>query len=88
MMKGMFGTMLYYSTMHEKSVVNGVTGMGDLSRFQVKHQTFWTLDDVKRWSKLMNVSSCWCITVQSTNNFVEIMEFKLEVWELKNYRLI
>lgn len=40
----------------ENSVVNGVRGLMDLTKFTVKHQTFWDLESTKFFTKVMNVS--------------------------------
>ena len=37
--------------------VNGVVGLAGLTRFGVKHQTFWTMDDAKKQGAFMNVST-------------------------------
>ncbi len=55
MLKTMFGFMLHYP-LTEKAVVNGMTGFADLTKFAMKHQTFWTLEDMKLFSALMNAS--------------------------------
>ena len=40
----------------ENITVNGFTGLADLTDFTLKHQTFWTLDDIKKSADFMNVS--------------------------------
>ena len=45
---------LYYVIL---GTVNGVVGLADLTRFGVKHQTFWTMDDAKKQGAFMNVST-------------------------------
>lgn len=59
MMHAMFGLMLHHSG-DERTIVNGVTGFADLTDFGVKHQTFWTLEDLKKSADMMNVS---CVAV-------------------------
>ena len=56
MMKCMFGVFMYLS-FDERTQVNGVTGMGDLTHFSVKHQMFWTIEDAKKQAAMFNVSS-------------------------------
>ena len=56
MMKCMFGVFMYLS-FDERTQVNGLTGMGDLSHFSVKHQMFWTIDDAKKQAAMFNVSN-------------------------------
>ena len=54
MFLGIFGMMLYHN-MTERNNVNGFMGFADLTDFQLKHQTWWNLDDMKRFSDIMNV---------------------------------
>ena len=56
MMKCMFGVFMYL-TFDERTQVNGITGMGDLTHFSVKHQMFWTVDDAKKQAAMFNVSN-------------------------------
>ena len=37
-------------------LVNGITGLADLTRFGVKHQTVWTMEDAKKQGAMINVS--------------------------------
>ncbi len=53
-MKAMIGLFLH-NLSTEKVQVHGVAALGDLTDFQVKHQTYWTLDDLKRSAAMMNV---------------------------------
>ena len=39
----------------ENITVNGFTGLADLTDFTLKHQTFWTLDDIKKSADFKNV---------------------------------
>ena len=55
LMQAMFGLFIS-QTWDEGSIVNGFTGLADLTHFGVKHQTYWTLDDFKRSADMMNVS--------------------------------
>ena len=55
MFVGMIGIMLYQN-MKERNNVNGFMGFGDLTDFQLKHQMWWKLDDLKRFAEFMNVS--------------------------------
>ena len=40
----------------ERSIVNGFTGMMDLTTFTLKHNSIWSMDDLKRTGDMMNVS--------------------------------
>ena len=44
-----------YQSKCERTAVNGITAFFDLTEFQMKHQLFWKLDDLKRIADLMNV---------------------------------
>ena len=39
----------------ERSIVNGFTGMMDLTTFTIKHNSIWSMDDLKRTGDMMNV---------------------------------
>ena len=47
--------MMLYQNTTERNNVNGFIGFSDLTDFQLKHQTWWDLDDMKRFSDVMNV---------------------------------
>ena len=52
---GIFGMFLYHNT-NENNNVNGSICFADLTDFQLKHQTFWSLEDLKKLADVMNVS--------------------------------
>ena len=56
MARGMSGVFLYL-TFDERTQVNGITGMADLTHFSVKHQMLWTADDAKKQAAMFNVST-------------------------------
>ena len=39
----------------ERSIVNGFTGMMDLTTFTLEHNSIWSMDDLKRTGDMMNV---------------------------------
>ncbi len=39
--------------------VNGTAVIGDLTGFNMQHQLYWTVEDLKRSAVLMNVSILW-----------------------------
>ena len=49
------GLSLYQSTC-ERTAVNGITAFLDLTEFQMKHQMFWKIDDLKKFADLLNVN--------------------------------
>ena len=54
MFVGIFGIMLYQNTT-ESNNVNGSKGFADLTDFQLKHQMWWTPEDMKKFAEVMNV---------------------------------
>ena len=41
---------------YEIGLVNGVRGMMDCTKYSLKHSKFWTLEDIKVFTTMMNVS--------------------------------
>ena len=66
-MKAMVGSFLH-NLSNDKLQVHGIAVLGDLTDFQVKHQTYWTLDDLKRSAKMMNVRIMLSLLNGLTNN--------------------
>ena len=76
MFLGIFGMMLYHN-MTERNNVNGFMGFADLTDFQLKHQTWWNLDDMKRFSDIMNVSRTFWSFIELPYWFKEGFLFKI-----------
>ena len=49
-----FGLSIYQSTC-ERTAVNGIVAFVDLTDFQLKHQAFWKIEDIKNLVELVNV---------------------------------
>ena len=78
-MKAMMGGIVFALT-KEEIQVHGVSSMGDLTGFTMAHNSFWTLEDIKKSSAIWNVRASKTILYRDyTLSEIGITEISFEI---------